>query len=155
MYEPHQRHSLTPEADSPRHRRDPERGIVGLDWVLVLPLIIGSLLVMVALPVWPERQSGAQAAAAEAARSAVLVDRPDQVEATARAVAREVLTNYNVPPDAYTINVVGVLERGTRITVSVAIELPVIRVPFGPDIAAHTHVATATEDVESYREIER
>jgi Flp pilus assembly protein TadG len=132
-----------------------ERGIVGLDWLIVLPLVIGVVLVMVALPKWPERQSGARAAAAEAARSAVLAERPDQVDAIARSVATEVLSNYNVPADAYSVQVDGELERGTRITVTVAMKLPVIKVPFGPDLAARTFVASATEDVESYREIER
>lgn len=132
-----------------------ERGVVGLDWLLVLPLFIGLVLVLVALPQWPERQSGARGAAAEAARAAVLVDRPGEVEGVARAVASEVLTNYGISSGQYSVSVDGGLERGERIKVTVSIRLPVISMPFGPDIASRTYEATASEDVELYREIER
>jgi hypothetical protein len=130
-----------------------ERGVVGLDWFLIVPLFLGLVLVLVALPQWPERQSGARGAAAEAARAAVLVESPSEVEGVARSVAAEVLTNYGISPDQYSVSVDGTVERGTRIEVTVSILLPVIAVPFGPDIASRSYQAKASEDVEAYREI--
>jgi Flp pilus assembly protein TadG len=127
--------------------------VVGLDWFLIVPLFLGLVLVLVALPQWPERQSGARGAAAEAARAAVLVESPSEVEGVARSVAAEVLTNYGISPDQYSVSVDGTVERGTRIEVTVSILLPVIAVPFGPDIASRSYQAKASEDVEAYREI--
>mgnify|MGYP001796963497 CR=1 FL=1 len=139
--------------DAGRHA-DAERGAIGVDWLLILPLFIGAIFAIVSLAVWPERQGAARAAAAEGARAAVLVTRPSDVDGVARSVAREVLDNYGIPADAYRIAVSGDLQRGENITVEVTIELPVIRVPFGPDIASRNETYKAVEEVGLYREIE-
>jgi hypothetical protein len=133
---------------------DRERGAVGLDWFIMLPLFVGLILVLVALPQWPERQGAARAAAAEGARAAVLVASPAQMQAAAERTAREVLTNYGIPASDYSITVDGSLERGTAITVSVTIHLPVIAVPFGPAVEHGSYTARSVERVEDYRGIE-
>jgi Flp pilus assembly protein TadG len=134
---------------------DRECGLVGLDWFIMLPVFVGLLLALVALPQWPERQGAARGAAAEAARAAVLVDRPDQVADAAEHTARQVLANYGIAPADAAISVAGALDRGTAIVVSVTIRMPVIAVPFGPALATSDYTATSSERVEDYRSIDR
>ncbi len=137
-----------------RDHADRDRGAVGLDWFIMLPVFVGALLVLVALPQWPERQGAARAAAAEAARFAVLADTRGEMRGAAENMAQQVMNNYGYDGGQFSVAVDGELERGTSITVSVTVRMPAIAVPFGADLATADYTASATERVEDYRGIE-
>lgn len=136
-----------------RHWRD-ERGtaVVETPVALVLLLIPVALLV-ITLPTWPERQTVARAAAAEAARSAVLAHSWDEgVIAGEDAVARAA-ENYGLPPGDLAVDWAGSFTRGGSITARVTVRMPALAVPGLGQIAAWTWTASHTEYVDRYRSL--
>jgi len=148
----------------PRGQRRPrgERGFATTEFVAAFGfLMIPTLLLVISLMSWPERQAMANTAASEAAREVVVKRSPNETdrEAVALAVARETAEQF-VDGGANSVTRASVVVqnctrtncRGAEVTVEVDVQLPMLSVPFIGTIApTYTYTARATERVEDYR----
>lgn len=123
-----------------------------------LPLAIGLLLLPVALavitlPVWPERQTVARAAAAEASRTVVLAGSWEAGVDEARAAVAQAAVNHGLGADALSLQLEGRLERGASVTALVTVEMPALAVPGLAVVDAWSWTASHTERVDDYRSL--
>lgn len=131
-----------------------ERGAIAVE----LPLALGLLLLPMALlvitvPVWPERQTVARAAAIEASRSAVLADSwEDGVDAGNEAVA-QAARNYGLDPSDLSVKWEGSFGRGEAVTAAVTVRMPALVLPGLTTVEAWTWTARHTERVDDYRSL--
>lgn len=120
------------------------------------PAAVGLLLLPVAvfvLTIAPvsERRSVAAVAAAEAARAFVTAP---TVEAGAAAASRVIAAINDNHDFAVTLtSLEGTLARGTNVTASVQVTLPVIAFPGVASLGGAEHTASHTEPVDLYRSI--
>ena len=121
--------------------------VIGL---LLLPTVIG----LAQIPRWIDARSTAELAAQEAARQMVLA--PDQAsgEASAEAIARQIVLNHGWPESALLdVTFSGALVRGGEITAHVTIEFPAIVVPPVGDVGGGmAQTWSHTERVDDFRE---
>lgn len=115
--------------------------------VLVLPVAVLVLL----LPTWIERQSMARTAAHEAARAMALADDPVTGRAAAEEVATTIAANHGVADDLAAVTVSGDLRRGSTVTATVTVRIPLVAIPFVGDVGGFTISATHREPVDRYR----
>ncbi len=105
--------------------RRTERGSAAVELPFVLGLIvIPFALLVLQLPVWVERQAAANEAASEMARALAVGSVLDP-----GAILDAVATSYQVPPGALTLTGMEDGGPGQPITVGVAVEIPVLRLP--------------------------
>lgn len=133
-------------------QRRAERGSAPVE----LPLAIGLLLLPVALlvitlPAWPERQTVAQSAAAQASRTMALAGSWDEGAAEARAVVARAATNSGLDPADMSVELVGSVERGASVTARVRVAMPGLAVPGLGPVAGWTWTASHTDRVDDYR----
>jgi Flp pilus assembly protein TadG len=149
--EPGYRLGPAPADQAGRNRND--AGFIAVEWlVAVVFLLLPVVLIGAGVSRWPERQQVARAAAAEAARAAVLSDTEAEALANAQVMAAEVATNYGVPEGAYTVAVnAPVWDRGQPVTVTVTMEMPAIDVPGVGSWSASDWSASSTQRIEDYR----
>lgn len=134
--------------------RRTERGTAALE----LPLAVGLLLVPVALvvvslPAWPERQTLARAAAAEASRAVALAASWDEGVAEAQAVVADAARNAGFGPGDLTLDLTGGLERGATVTASVTVDMPALPLPLVGTVGRWSWTADHTERVDDYRSL--
>lgn len=129
-----------------------ERGSAALE----LPLAIGLLLLPLALlvitvPAWPERQTVARAAAAEASRTVVLAGSWPEGADEARAVVAQAAANHGLGPDALSLELAGSLERGASVTARVTVEMPALALPGLATVSRWSWTTSHTERVDDFR----
>ncbi len=146
-----------PPADAAEERRAPgrrsEAGFVAVEWVAaVVFLLLPVVLIGAGVSRWPERQQVARAAAAEAARAAVLSETAPAADANARNVAAEVAANYGVPSDQYRVAVdTAGWDWGEDVTVTVTMVMPTVEVPGVGSWGATEWSSSATQRIEDFR----
>jgi hypothetical protein len=127
-----------------------------VEMILVLGLILLPTIAGIAqLPRWVDAKSTADLAAQEAARQIVLADSMSEGVAAAEAVAYAVVANRGFDVSSGTsMSVVGNLERGATVTVTVALQVPPVVLPgFGPVGGTISISRSASERVDDYRQI--
>jgi Flp pilus assembly pilin Flp len=127
----------------------------GVEMALVIGLILLPTLAGIAqLPRWVDAKSTVDLAAQEAARQVVLADTMDEGLAAAVAEAEAVVRNRGFDVGALTaISVVGDLQRGATIEVTVTLRVPPLILPgFGPVGGTISLSRSATERVDDYRQ---
>ncbi|MGH9011607.1 MAG: hypothetical protein ACRDYF_17450 [Acidimicrobiia bacterium] len=124
--------------------------------VLETPLAVVLLLIPVAilvitLPTWPERQTIARAAAAKAARSAVLADSWDEGVQAGDDTVAQAGANAGLATGDLAVDWAGTHRRGGAITARVTVRMPALVLPGLGRVAAWTWTASHTEYVDQYR----
>jgi hypothetical protein len=138
-----------------RDRRPREGGYVAAEFALgVCVIVLPVTLIVLALPIWSERQAMAQRAANESAREMVLADSwPTGVAAADRVVA-EVASNYGVPrsdvrgPD---LSAGGGLATGQTVVSQVTVRMPLMAIPLVGRVGSWSWTAVHAERVDDYR----
>lgn len=125
---------------------------------LELPLAVGLLLVPVALvvvslPAWPERQTVARAAAAEASRAVALAASWDEGLDEAQATVADAARNAALAPGDLALDVAGALERGATVTARVTVDMPALALPLVGTVGRWSWTAAHTERVDDYRSL--
>ena len=141
-----------PERATPRAPLG-EAGFIALEWALaIVTLLIPMVLVGAGVSRWPEHQQAARAAAAEAARAAVIAPTAEEADGVARAVAAQVATNYGLDPSAVTVAFAApTWDWGAEITVTVTVEMPTLDVPGVGSWSATDWSTSSTQRIEDYR----
>jgi hypothetical protein len=104
-------------------------GFIALEFLLgVVLLLVPTLLLVCALPVWNEREHAAVIAARESARIAAEAW-PADVSARAAAEARVIAWNYGIPADELDIAISVSQTRGGQVVSRVTVVMPAIVVP--------------------------
>lgn len=107
-----------------------ERGSAGLEFMLVVGLIMLPMMVLITAISWPSRINAASAAAYEAARVVVAAPDPAAAEDTGRSRALEVIANHGFDTDDVTVSFnLTDPGRGDVVTASVTITLPALEFP--------------------------
>jgi Flp pilus assembly protein TadG len=135
----------------PRRRRD-DRGSAAIE----LPLSVGLLLIPVvilvlALPQWPERQSIATGAARQAASLYATGASPETGADVAQASVAQTAANAGL--DGLQLELSGEWCRGCEVTARVTVTIPAIIIPFAGDTGTFQWTATSTARVDDYRSI--
>lgn len=139
-----------------------DRGAASLELALGAGLlVIPALLVVVSFGPWLEGGAFARAAAAEAARTAVL-SAGDPAEAGSDVVA-DMVAGRDIDSGSVSVSMCGgpllppgagqgdcVLIRGATVTAAVSIVVPLISTPWGP-VGGITVTASHAEPVDAYR----
>lgn len=124
--------------------------------VLEWPLAVFILLVPIAamatlLPTWSERQTVARDAAATAARVAVLEADPEEAMNAGEDAAERTAMNFGLDPGDVTVSWSGDLGRGSAITATVTVQMPVAAFPGLGSVDAWSWSSSHTERVDDYR----
>lgn len=128
-------------------------------WAAVeLPLAVGLLLVPIALavitlPAWPERQTLARAAAAEASRTLALAPSWDDGSDQARAVVAQAAANHGIDPGDMSVQLTGSLDRGASVTARVSVDMPALVLPGLGTVGRWSWSASHTERVDDFRSV--
>jgi len=129
-------------------------GYAAAEFVLGICLIVVPVtLLVLSLPIWSERQSMAQRAADESARTVVLAPSWDEGVLAGRRVVAEVSRNYGLPPGTLRVEFEGALQRGAAVTSRVTVTMPVLAIPLVGRAAAWHWTAVHVEHVDSYRSL--
>ncbi len=130
-----------------------ESGFIALEWVVaVVFLLLPVVFIGAGMSRWPERQQVARAAAAEAARAAVLSDSEAMAQANANRIAAEVASNYGVPADQFSVSVSAPnWDWGEEVTVTVTMAMPALDVPGVGSWSTTNWSSSATQRIEDYR----
>lgn len=135
---------------APRWRS--EDGFSALELALgVGLLLIPVTMLVVALPIWMERQSAARLASQEAAR--VVATAGDQASgmAAGRSLAARIGANHAIPEGDLDIAISGSLVRGGQIAVTVTVVMPALPLPWLDEHTSFQWSTTHTESVDLYR----
>ena len=115
-------------------------------------VLLPTLMLVLFLPTWWERQMLGRAAAQEAARAVVLAHSWDHGVAAGEELVAAMAANHGVPDADMAVLFGGALERGQSVTATVAIAVPAASV--GPiALPAFTLTTSHTEAVDLYRSI--
>jgi Flp pilus assembly protein TadG len=127
-----------------------------VEWVAgIVFLLLPVVLIGAGVSRWPERQQVARAAAAEAARAAVLSDTEAGAVANATAVANEVAANYGVPANQFEVTVSAPdWDWGQPVTVTVTMAMPSLDIPGVGSWSTSDWSASSTQRIEDYRGLE-
>lgn len=126
-------------------------------------LVIPALVVVVSFGPWLEGRAFARAAAAEAARSAVLAQ--GDPAAAGSALVADMAVGRGIDPGSVRVAMCGgpplpagagqgycLLVRGAMVTATVSVVVPLISTPWGP-VGGLTVVASHSEPVDAYRSL--
>jgi hypothetical protein len=134
-----------------------ERGYVAAEFTLgVCVIVLPVTLIVLALPIWSERQAMAQRAANESAREMVLADSWSAGLAAADQVVTEVAGNYGVSrndvrgPD---LSAGGGLVAGQTVVSQVTVRMPVMVLPLIGRVGSWSWTAVHAERVDDYRSV--
>ncbi len=143
----------SPPPEPATTRRLDDGGFVALEWVLAITLLlIPAVMLGAGVSRWPEHQQLAQAAAAEAARAAVLAPTHEQALTQADLVAHQVAANYNIPDVAITVTVdAPQWDWGAEIAVTVTVTMPTLEIPGIGTWRATNWSTTTTQHIEAHR----
>ena len=129
-----------------------ERGMAVLEWPLAVFILLVPIAAMVTLlPTWSERQTVARDAAATAARVAVLEGDAEQAMTAGEQAARRAATNFGIDPEDLTVTWSGDLGRGSAVTATVTVRMPVAVFPGLGSVEAWSWSSSHTERVDDYR----
>ncbi len=129
-----------------------ERGTTAIETPLALALLlIPVALMVITIPTWPERQTLARAAAAQAARTAVLADSWDEATAAGEDAVARAGANYGLPAGDLTVDWDGTLARGSTVTARVTVRMPALVIPGLGRVGAWSWTASHGEVVDRYR----
>jgi hypothetical protein len=138
-----------------RGRRPGDGGYVAAELTLgVCVILLPVTLIVLALPVWSERQAMAQRAANESAREMVLADSWAAGVAVADRVVTEVAGNYGVArsdvrgPD---LSAGGGLAAGQTVVSQVTVRMPLMVIPLIGRVGSWSWTAVHAERVDDYR----
>lgn len=133
-----------------------EPGFIAVEWIAALVfLLLPVVLIGAGVSRWPERQQVARAAAAEAARAAILSDTEAAAVASADRVAAEVASNYGVPADQFTVDVSAPSwDWGEEVTVTVTMSMPALDIPGVGSWSPSSWSSSATQRIEDFRGLE-
>lgn len=107
-----------------------ERGSAGLEFMLVVGLIMLPMMFLITATTWPARVNAANAAAYEAAKAVVAAPDPAAAEDVGRARAMEVIANHGFDTGDVTVTFnLANPGRGDVLTASVTITLPALQFP--------------------------
>ncbi len=136
-------------------RRARESGYVAAEFTLgVCVIVLPVTLLVLALPIWSERQAMAQRAANESARELVLADSWPAGVAAAERVVAEVAGNYGVSrgdvrgPD---LSTGGGLSNGQTVVSRVTVRMPLMVIPLVGRVGSWSWTAVHAERVDDYR----
>ncbi len=115
--------------------------------MLLIPIFI---FVVTIAPV-VERRNVAGRAAAEAARAFVVADDPAGGQAAAQSIVDQI--NAGHPFTLTLTNLAGDLERGSMVTASVEVNMPVIIFPGVVEVDVADYTATHREEVDLFRSL--
>jgi hypothetical protein len=118
--------------------------------VIVLPVT----LIVLALPVWSERQAMAQRAANESAREMVLADSWAAGVSAADQVVAEVTANYGLGPNDVRgpdLSTGGGLAAGQTVVSRVTVRMPLMVIPLIGRVGSWSWTAVHAERVDDYR----
>ena len=126
---------------------------MAVEWIAAMVfLLLPVVLIGAGASRWPERQEVARAAAAEAARAAVLSDTEAEALANAQAVADQVAANYGVPAGEYEVEISAPSwDWGQDVTVTVSMDMPGFDVPGVGSWTVTSWSSSATQRIEHYR----
>lgn len=130
-----------------------DRGSASLELALgVAVLVVPAVVAVASFAPWLEARAFVRAAAAEAARAAVLAP-ADPAAAGVRAVS-DMATGRNL--DSVSVVMCGgdacVIERGVTVAATVTVEIPLVATPWGP-VGGITVGASHAEPVDLYRSL--
>jgi hypothetical protein len=129
-----------------------DRGSVTIELVLTLSLfLIPTALLVITIPAWPERQTVARAAAAEAARAVVVAGSWESGVAEAEAAVRQAALNQGIASGDISLAVDGGLDRGATVTAAVTITMPALVIPGLTSVGSWSWTARHAERVDDYR----
>jgi hypothetical protein len=138
-------------------RRAGDGGYVAAEFTLgVCVIVLPVTLIVLALPVWYERQAMAQRAANESAREMVLADSWETGVIAADRVVAEVAGNYGIPqtdvrgPD---LSAGGGLTAGQTVVSEVTVRMPVMVIPLVGRVGTWSWTAVHAERVDDYRSL--
>jgi hypothetical protein len=130
-----------------------ERGSASLELALgVAVLVVPAVVAVISFAPWLEARAFVRAAAAEAARAAVLAP-ADPGAAGVRAVS-DMAAGRNMGEVSVIMcgGGVCVIERGETVAATVAVEIPLVATPWGP-VGGITVEASHAEPVDLYRSL--
>ncbi|MBW3601628.1 MAG: hypothetical protein KY434_02880 [Actinobacteria bacterium] len=135
-------------------RRREVRGSVPIELCLgVGVLLLPTVLLVLTLPTWVQRQSLARLVAQEAARTlAASRTWPDGV-ADATALARTIAANHGLGPGDLRLRLDGRLERGATVSATVTVRVPASRVPGWDPVGDFAMTEAHREVVDPYRSL--
>ncbi|MGH9164280.1 MAG: pilus assembly protein [Acidimicrobiales bacterium] len=111
-------------------RSTTQRGSAAIELALAIGLLLLPVaLLVITLPTWPERQTVARAAAAEASRAVVLAASWTEGADDAEAAVAQAAANHGLDPADVTLELAGGLERGASVTARVTVEMPALVLP--------------------------
>lgn len=126
-------------------------GFIAIEFVAgVALLLVPSLLLVAALPVWSEREHAATVAAREAARYAA-EHWPASTSDAATAIAQLEALDLGVPISDVTVDLAVDDSRGGQVRARVTVVMPAIVVPGIGRRGAWHWTATATRRIDDYR----
>ena len=132
-----------------------QSGFIAAEFALgVCVVVLPVALLVLALPVWSERQSMAQRAANESAREVALASSWSAGTAGARAVVDQVAGNYGVPPDQVRgpdFSAGGGLAPGQTVVARVTVRMPALVIPLVGQVGGWSWTAVHAERVDDYR----
>lgn len=135
-----------------RDRLRDEDGMAVLEWPLAVFILLVPIAAMVTLlPTWSERQTVARDAAATAARVAVLEGDAEQAMSAGEEAVQRTATNFGIDPADLTVTWSGDLGRGSAITATVTVRMPVAAFPGLGSVEAWSWSSSHTERVDDYR----
>jgi hypothetical protein len=136
-------------------RRRGNGGFLSVEYAAAIGfLLMPVALIVMTLPVWPERQTIARVAAEEAARAAALESNAVDAATAGRQIAEEVFSNWGLDPavNATQIVIAGDPRAREPVTATVTVSMPAVRVPGMFEVSdGWEWTAVHSEAVDKYR----
>jgi hypothetical protein len=138
---------------SPGRLRD-TRGGVPIELCLgVGLLLLPTVLLVLTLPTWVERQSLARLVAQEASRALAASASWSEGVTDATALARTVAANHSLGLGELRLSLAGRLERGATVSATVTVRVPASPVPGWGDVGGFDVTEAHSEVVDPYRSL--
>jgi hypothetical protein len=112
-----------------------------------------TLLLVLTLPTWVERQSLARLVAQEASRTLAASRSWSDGVADATALARTIAANHGLGPGDLRLSLAGRLERGATVSATVTVRVPASQVPGWGGIGGFALTEAHSEVVDPYRSL--
>lgn len=114
-----------------RSGRDRERGSAVVEFAVLGVVLLGVLVEIIVMFGTLQRATLATSAAArEVGRAVVLAESVDDAASRSAAVVDQAEGNHGLPAESLRASIDGELTRGARLRITVATEVPLVRIPF-------------------------
>lgn len=138
---------------SPGRLRD-SRGGVPIELCLgVGLLLLPTVLLVLTLPTWVERQSLARLVAQEASRTLAASRSWSEGAADATTLARTIAANHGLGRGDLRLSLAGRLERGATVSATVMVRMPASQIPGWGGVGAFAVTEAHSEVVDPYRSL--